>query len=327
MHKVFLSLLVSASLVTSTSTFAMEASDQDLAEGHHTGRNCDKWTRLKGEQLTDDFLFFYPAPQNITSMDLSRNKQVKSIARFTNLTQLHISEISRLPCNQLVHLSNITALNVCYNRSITFDDIVSLPKLTSLKAGDNPELVVDFARLSSLTTLALGLNEILNCQPCYVSNIRSLYVLGDSRIRDAEIGNFSNLTQLNLDFNCWITELPSLRNLTDLSLVYNSDVKTIPVLPLKSLNIRSSSMKTVSHLTTLTSLDIMRNNHCINADISPLTNLTSLNLAGNCSVTAEVLSVLPNLNHLVLSNYSAVKPEDVSHLTNLRVDYYPVYNR
>lgn len=77
----------------------------------------------------------------------------------------------------------------------------------------------------------------------------------------------------------------------------------------------------VRHLTTLTHLDLYRNEIITDRGISPLTNLTHLDLTNNEIVTGDGISSFTNLTHLDLLNNRIINESGISSLLNLQTLY------
>ena len=125
-----------------------------------------------------------------------------------------------------------------------------------------------------------------------------------------EIGQLTNLTYLDLNYNQLSTVpevIGQLTNLTRLTLTANQ----LSILP-----------KVIGQLTNLTSLDLSNNQlNTLPEVIEQLTNLTSLNLSNNqLSTLPEVIGQLTKLEYLYLSNNQLnTLPEIIGQLTNLKM--------
>ncbi|MGB0384798.1 MAG: COR domain-containing protein [Ardenticatenaceae bacterium] len=173
------------------------------------------------------------------------------------------------------------------------------------------ELPLEIGKLTSLTTLYLGWNQLINLRP--------------------EIGRLTNLTRLDLTGNQLINlppEIGQLTNLTTLDLCWNQGINLPPdffkLKNLTTLNLSCNQLSTlppeIDQLTNLTDLDLS-GNKLINLppEMGKLTNLTTLCLSHDrLSTLPSVIEQLANLTTLNLSGNKLINlPPEVRQLTNL----------
>ena len=123
-------------------------------------------------------------------------------------------------------------------------------------------------KLSSLTELGLGDNQISDIKPLEsLTNLTSLS-LSDNQISDIKpLASLTNLTKLYL-YNNQISDIKPLESLTNLTSLYLEKNQISDIKPLESL-------------TNLTWLELSNNRISDIKPLESLTNLTWLELAGN----------------------------------------------
>ena len=175
----------------------------------------------------------------------------------------------------------------------------------------------------------------------------SLYNSGLRGSISAEIGNLTELKNLDLSYNSLSGSIPTaignLTKLGELELGNNSLTGRIPTaidnltnlqrLQLRNNDLRGSIPTAIGNLTNLKYLNLSGNNHTgtIPTAIGNLTNLEYLNFSRNIWMSGSIpaaIGNLTNLEDLDLSymNLSGSLPTEMSNLTNLQ-NVYLQYNR
>ncbi|AYV84396.1 MAG: hypothetical protein Hyperionvirus24_18 [Hyperionvirus sp.] len=134
------------------------------------------------------------------------------------------------------------------------------------------------------------------------NNIVSIRLTRNNSIGDAQLGNFKNLTSLDISgYNCMITNegVANLSNLKSLTLNNNRYVSDI------------------SSLTNLTSLSLKGNNSITDKGLVNLNKLVHLDLTFNQLIHVGTLRKLPKLNSLNIQYESLINSDDLLTLTNL----------
>jgi Leucine-rich repeat (LRR) protein len=122
---------------------------------------------------------------NLRELTISFNKDIKNIRHFTKLKKLYMQGTCKINNEEISHLTNLIELNANGNKNLT--DINSLIKLIKL----------DIGNFSTYT---------------YTN-----YFYADSQISSNGISKLTNLTDLYIDGNEYITNIDTLINLTKLS--------------------------------------------------------------------------------------------------------------
>jgi len=224
-------------------------------------------------------------------------------------------------------LSNLTELNLKWNKITDITPLSALTNLTSLSLGYNQ--ITDITPLSGLTNLTelhLTCNQITDITPLSgLTNLTELH-LTSSKITDiTPLSGLTNLTEVYLSENqiTDITGLSALTNLTHLHLYQNeiTDITGLSALTnLIYLNLYDNQITDItglSGLTNLTDLALDRNQIIDITGLSGLTNLTLLTLSNNQIIDITGLSGLTNLTKLELCCNEIIDIIPLSTLTNL----------
>jgi len=211
-------------------------------------------------------------------------------------------------CNEAHRiLSNLTELNLKWNKITDITPLSALTNLTYLNLSTNP--IADITGLSALTNLTyldLSANQITDITGLSaLTNLTYLNLSGNQITDITGLSALTNLRDLNLYQNqiTDITGLSALTNLTDLALGHNQII----------------DITGLSGLTNLTDLDLEMNQIIDITGLSTLTNLTKLELYCNEIIDIIPLSTLTNLTILSLSQNQITDITGLSGLTNLSI--------
>jgi len=211
-------------------------------------------------------------------------------------------------CNEADRiLSNLTELNLKWNKITDITPLSALTNLTYLNLSTNP--IADITGLSALTNLTyldLSANQITDITGLSaLTNLTYLNLFGNQITDITGLSALTNLRDLNLYQNqiTDITGLSALTNLTDLALGHNQII----------------DITGLSGLTNLTDLDLEINQIIDITGLSGLTNLTKLELYCNEIIDIIPLSTLTNLTILSLSQNQITDITGLSGLTNLTI--------
>lgn len=143
-----------------------------------------------------------------------------------------------------------------------------------------------------------------------LTHLKKLEIKCDLKELPEEIGNLTNLTELDLSKNK-LTSLPkeigNLTNLTKLNLSTNRQLRNLP--------------KEIGNLTNLTELHLDKTDIYSLLHIENLTNLTHLHLGFNPRVDLEKIKNLTNLKVLEISagTKNATLPSNIQNLPNINI--------
>ncbi|MDE3000873.1 MAG: leucine-rich repeat domain-containing protein [Gemmatimonadota bacterium] len=233
----------------------------------------------------------------------------------------------------LSRLTDLTILDLTWNRITSVSALSNLTNLTQLHLGGNQTIsnISALSNLTMLTRLNLWDNNISEISPLFgMTNLEYLALSTNSISDISALSNLTNLTVLYL-YNNGISDinaLSNLTNLTELSLGNNSisDISALSKLSnlteLYLYNTRISEISDLSKLTNLTRLSLGRgwvdgewvNGNDVSdlAPLSRLTDLTYLNFTSNRISSISALSNLRDLTELhlggnqTISNISAL---------------------
>ena len=227
----------------------------------------------------------------------------------------------------LENLTNLTSLDLGYNKISDGRFLEKLTKLTTLDLGNNQISDGRFLeKLTNLTSLYLSFNQISDGR--FLQKLTKLTTLdlSNNQISDARfLEKLTNLTTLDLGNN-QITDarfLEKLTNLTTLDLRSNqiSDARFLENLTnLTTLDLNSnkiSDWRFLENLTNLTTLYLGSNQISDARFLEKLINLTSLNLGYNQISDARFLEKLTNLTTLNLWNNQISDARFLEKLTKL----------
>lgn len=180
------------------------------------------------------------------------------------------------PCmldEHVLPLTNITALDLKYNKYITNLVVTSLPSLTNLNISHNTQITSD---------------ALEKC-----TQLKELYLGGNSRIDDRCISRLTNLETL-----C----LPQNRNITNFSVSL--------LTKLTWLDLEDNDRISGEGLVTLTNLTYLKlaNNYIVNdASIAPLTRLRKLVLGYNNRICLYKCMFYPSLTQVNFSKTAMIR--------------------
>jgi Leucine-rich repeat (LRR) protein len=240
--------------------------------------------------LTDeDVSVIVQETQNIpelTSVDLSENREITNLGTLTELTGLQHLKISGTSISDLSSIASFESLQTLYAAGNGIEDISAL------------------AGLKELFILELNNNAI--------SDISTL----------AELEKLDNLDMSNNSISD-ISALANCPELDDVNLAYNaiSDISALSDSTLlMSLDLSHNSIVDISAIKGNFDMSRLNLSHNLITDISPLYNMQkmmSLNLSGNSISDASVLSRMENLISLVISKNQITNISGVSGMSKL----------
>jgi hypothetical protein len=206
------------------------------------------------------------------------NRTVPELSMFTHLYGLRLNDCSSDYGMVITSFTNLTLLDMSDNVSNTLmrslSRFVNLQYLSLYFGGYKIE-ASDFASLAKCKCLTY-----LNCYFCpTLSDPEVVSISQLTRLRFAEFGHCRFSSQ---SLNVLITTLSSLRHLGTPLLVEDESIFLLTRLKLHSLNmwsaerLTSNAFKSVSLLTTLTSLSVVSSRSITKDVVLSLTSLTSL---------------------------------------------------
>ncbi len=181
---------------------------------------CDKYENNNAiNNVTDDASCFVPQIYNNPI-----NKLIKPIISitFSSIEDKNITD------KEIIPLTNITYLHLCFNENVTNKGIQPLTNMNSLILYRN-ENVTDMGieLLTNMTVLVLGCSRnITNKGIRLLTNLTHLYLWDGNNITDKGIRQLTNLIELYIRFNKNITDkgIKPLTNLIYLGLPDNENI-------------------------------------------------------------------------------------------------------
>lgn len=237
----------------------------------------------------------------------------------SSLTQLETLVADfRLEDKEIIHLTNLTNLNLDENYQLSAASITKLTNITSLSMND-PK-AIPYGRKFEGTVLEK------------LPKLQSLSFKHNYRIRDLHMTSLTNLTKLDISGACYcgtnMTDdgLSHLVSLVELNIsnvdAGISDIGLFPLQNLTNLNIKNNRHLTAAcleRLTNLRELNVTRIRRQVFTGIRNLTNLTSLVARSVTGVPFDSLENLSNLTHLDLSlSYTTFTDRSIQNLINLK---------
>jgi len=179
------------------------------------------------------------------------------------LTVLDASDCSIASLDGIEYCTNLTRLNLGYNKLTDIAPLAGLTGLTFLDVGAN-ELtdISPVASLTALTDLYLGANKITDISPVYALTNLTYIDLGANKIADlSPLASLTSLTRISLSGNeiADISPLANLTSLTTLRLDHNKFSDVSPLAGLTSLEELFLDKKDVSNLETISHLNCVIN--------------------------------------------------------------------
>ncbi|AYV81763.1 MAG: hypothetical protein Harvfovirus59_8 [Harvfovirus sp.] len=267
--------------------------------------------------------------------DINKNEQLRQLPSLTSLRvfknpECFIDKKMFATNYGFEFLTNLTELDLSFDRSVTTAGISHLTKLKRLslvltsKIGRNKISLL--SNLTNLTDLNLEFNDSFREDALiYTPTLKYLNLTSNKKISKISI---AGLTYLNLSDNGCLTDesLCQLINVQSLNLVLNrliTDAGMASLINLTDLNISMNNNISdlgLLFLTNLRTLDMSETNKITNAGISKMTNLTYLDLSNNSIIGDDGISELTNLKSLRIQGmmkYVPITDAALSNLTNL----------
>lgn len=266
-------------------------------------------------------------PKGIERLTISTEKSFLSIplevlSSLTNVTLIRY----RHPLERICMMSNLTSLNIDYNREVTDKIIQSLPQLIHLSARGTHIGNDAFIYSKNLKSLYIDQNKFVN----RISHLYNLEILSCNMYISSD--DIEVMTSLKTFFHPeWYKISSSIKFLTKLEelqirgLEYHS-IENLPT-SLTSLDIEwcidTFSSELLLTLTNLKKLSLPSSYECVESNItnealSQMTSLTDLSLNGNCHIGDEGIVTLTNLRILNLYKTPQITRYALRKLTNLR---------
>ncbi|MBR4344247.1 MAG: FecR domain-containing protein [Lachnospiraceae bacterium] len=237
---------------------------------------------LTGIEFFKDLTYLVCQKNNLSSLDLSQNTQLKSLyCKENNITDLNIGT-----CSELIYLS-------CSKNQLAELDISKNSKLQELICTENQLNKIDTRNISNLQSLDCGENKITELD---LSNNTSLTFLSC----------YSNeLTKLDISKNTALTGLFCHQNLL-------TGIDVSKLLALQSLFIGDNKLTTIDiqNNTELTQLSVY-SNQLTSVDVSHNTKLSELICDSN-ELTSLDVSNNPELTNLSCA-FNKISNLDISH--------------
>jgi len=266
----------------------------------------------EGETITIKGMRFSTA---LPVLDLSdmylENEDIISLRYMTNLTELNLTWNRISDLSPLLELTNLIELDLSDNNIFDLSPLSELTNLTELHLQHNLLYLGDLSPLSNLTNL-----ERLN--------------LGHNRIRDlSSLSELTSLTRLTLNSNIIsdLSPMEGLTNLKALDLSWNiiSDISPLSeLMNLSELDLSVNDINDLSPLSELTNLSSLNLNYNQISDLAPLSgleDLISLGLSDNQISDLTPLTGLTRLRWIILLDNPVADWSPVEHVS--RVDGRP----
>lgn len=228
---------------------------------------------------------------NLTDCTKTKNITNKILKQYPNITKLNLSlnsKISKFPSLSELKELDISAHHIIPSFDIHGDELNKLSNLTLLKIDNNFKMGY------------MNLNPLIN--------LRILHATGQCEIRNESISQLTNLTELYVCGNPYITNLNYLTNLQTLGIGY---YRTNNATDFCS-KIGDKGIQSLTKLRTLYAYDNVNINK-----ISHLTKLRILDAGGKCAIDNEQISFSTNLKTLYVHNNTDIK--NINSLINLRI--------
>ena len=264
---------------------------------------------------------------------------------MTKLTELFLSHNSLSDIHPLAGLTQLTRLGLSGNPILDTSPIYPLTQngLTDvdIEVSSEPSVVRDphlaaairaaldlpaaaplsleaMQLLTELTARELEINDLTGLQ--HATNLKRLFLSGNSLSDVRPIANLTNLTTLSLSSNS-LSDIHPLANLTNLKRLFLSgntisDVSRLAGLTqLTTLSLSSNSLSDVSPLEGLTQLTALYLSKNSLSDVSPIANLTQLTRLSLSKNSIRDVSALSNLTQL--TNVRAFRQSDTRYVPDL----------
>ena len=234
-----------------------------------------------GESISD--LTGLEFATNLTHLHLNNLSisDLSPLSGLTNLVSLQLRDNSISDIYPLSGLTNLVSLNLEGNSISDTSPLSGLPNLRVLYLSNNSISNLSLSRLPNLEWLILANTSISNISLSGLTNLRMLYLNRTSISDIYPLSGLTNLRMLHLEHNSIsdIYPLSGLTNLRELHLDYNSISDIYPL----------------SELTNLTHLELYNNSI---SDLSPLVENTGLAGSDEIHIRENPLSYLAIHTHI-----------------------------
>ena len=227
------------------------------------------------------------------------------VARLTNLTILNLCFNKIVELRGLSNLTNLKKLYISDNKIVELKGLGNLTSLTHLEISDNKIAELKgLSKLTNLSILSISSNRIAELKGLdRLSNLTEFYIRSNQISELKGLDNLINLSLFSIGSN-QISELKGLDNLYNLTNLYIDDNDI-------------SELKGLGNLISLTHLDISDNKIAELKGLSKLTNLSILSIRSNKITELKGLDNLINLNELYISNNQIAELKGLDNLSSL----------
>lgn len=240
---------------------------------------------------------------NLTQLSLSRSHITNAVfSHLTCLQYLSLYQNQNITDEALVFLTNLTSLQLTED-SISGKNLNLLPNLRSLDLVRNVTFAAeDFSKLTNLTKLQLSYNCNRIMPWMNLTNLTHLEVIRDSQLNNEGLFVLSKLKKLVLIETNWISgkTLMNFTNLTDLDIDYTYFDLNLDLIP--EIRLLGEAICTLNNLVRLSIFDsrIICNLQDTTAVAKNLSNLTELTLQDSRMTREFILQFSQQLRKLTV---------------------------
>jgi hypothetical protein len=224
----------------------------------------------------------------LTSIDISKNTELRSLVVNSPLTSIDVSNNTKL-----------LSLGIT-NTSIKSLDVSKNTQLTTLNVPNNPLTLLDISKNTQLTLLMIGNTSIKSLNLSSNTKLEQLYADG----AQLSLLNLSKNTELkNLDLNNNpLAELNVSKN-TKLTFLLAGGIGLTEINLSKNINLVTLGLAE----NYLTEIDLSKNTKLTDLNLNSSNVLTELDLSKNTMLTELRIQYSPNVKKLDLSKNTALK--------------------